>query len=115
MLCSGLDNRHCLLDTGEGEQICSVSRMAIGRNISTIVGNLVDLHVDTLHRVDDFVADRDINSDSMASTDVQSISGRDVQVADCRGLCRKTNKINEGGECMIPPLFYSNVKAMFGS
>jgi len=91
MLYSDMVNWHCLLDTGEREQICSVSRMAIDRNISTAnsnsMDNWLDLHVDTIYRLDNFNINMDFSVDLVANTDVQGISGRDVQVTDCRGLC----------------------------
>ena len=89
MLCPGLDNWHCLPGAGKGEQICSVSRNAVDRNVSTVKCDRM------VNRRGDFNVDTDFSANPMVNIDVQGIPGRDVQVADCRGLCRKTNRIKE--------------------
>ena len=95
MLCSGLDNWHCLPGAGEGKQICSVSRNAVDRNVSTVKCDRMVNRMDTVHRRGDFNVDMDFSANPVVNIDVQGIPGRDVQVADCRGLCRKTNRIKE--------------------
>ena len=82
VLCFGLANRHCIPGAGEGEQIRSISRNAVYRNVSTTNGdsmdNWMDIHVDTFHRLGDFNVDMDFGTNPVVDTDVQGVSGGEV-------------------------------------
>lgn len=78
MLCFGLVNGHYILGTGEGEQIRSVSRSAIYRNVSIADRDRTVNQLDTIHRLGDYTLNRNIIADTVVDTDVQGISGRDV-------------------------------------
>ena len=69
MLCSGLANGYRLFGAGEGEQIRSISRNAVYRNVSTANGDSMDNWME-IHM--DFCAN------AVGDTDVPGVSGRDV-------------------------------------
>ena len=78
MLCSGLVNGHCILGAGAGEQIRSVSRDAVHRNVSIADRDRAVNRLDPIHRLGDYTLNRNIIADTVVDTDVQGISGRAV-------------------------------------
>ena len=78
MLCSGLVNGHYILGAGEGEQIRTVSRNAVYRNVSIADRDRAVNQLDTIHRLGDYTLNRNIIADTVVDTDVQGVSGRAV-------------------------------------